>query len=230
MDKEPHHQPLLSLLFSTASTLVSNVFNIVPGSPQDKPTEPSPNLEQFVHDFVLGPAQIEEEEDDNIIVLTSSKMDQTAPNTQECQTLNTELPHHSPIANSPIRATQSTISDTSKKTDDLENDITETDYQDDIPGTPPSEGAPMLGLYLLEKVSYLIQLHPHLPILLREASSMELLYSFETHGMSLNTLYSKTKDKGPCLVVIKDSQGKVFGAFSNESLSIHHGYHGNGSW
>lgn len=56
------------------------------------------------------------------------------------------------------------------------------------------------------------------------------MYSLEQHGASLNTLYSLTAEGGPCIIAIKSTDGDVFGVFCSESIAIHHGYYGNGSW
>ena len=59
---------------------------------------------------------------------------------------------------------------------------------------------------------------------------MVKLYCTATHGISLKTLYGKTKEWGPIIIAIQDENGKLFGGFSNVGLLLRHGYSGNGSW
>ncbi|KAH9250408.1 hypothetical protein BASA81_011816 [Batrachochytrium salamandrivorans] len=72
-------------------------------------------------------------------------------------------------------------------------------------------------------------LHPYLPPLLREASCLDLLYSIEQHGISLNTLYRLCAESGPCLLALRDDNNNAFGAFANESLQLKSGFFGNGT-
>jgi len=56
-----------------------------------------------------------------------------------------------------------------------------------------------------------------------------LLYSPQKHGYSINTFYSKLKDKGPTILMIRDTNQFVFGAFLSESWkSDNQGYYGTG--
>ncbi|KAJ3076687.1 Nuclear receptor coactivator 7 [Podochytrium sp. JEL0797] len=85
------------------------------------------------------------------------------------------------------------------------------------------------------------QLRPSLPPLYRESPTWRLIYSLDHHGISLNTLYhnceslvgtngsSGSQGGDPVLLVIKDVDGGVFGAFASETLKVHNGYYGNGS-
>ncbi|KAI8641285.1 TLDc domain-containing protein [Parasitella parasitica] len=58
---------------------------------------------------------------------------------------------------------------------------------------------------------------------------MTLLYSIDQHGISLHTLYRLVKEnKGPCVLVVKDEDDNVFGAFLNETLRPDKRYYGNG--
>ncbi|KAI8909618.1 TLD-domain-containing protein [Gorgonomyces haynaldii] len=82
---------------------------------------------------------------------------------------------------------------------------------------------PLLNVHLMKKI------HPYLPPLLREAEETVLLYSLDEHGISINTLYKQTSEKGSCLIVIKDDNQTVFGGFCSDSLEPQTGFHGNGS-
>mmetsp|Transcript_1171 Transcript_1171/g.4130 ORF Transcript_1171/g.4130 Transcript_1171/m.4130 type:complete len:629 (+) Transcript_1171:203-2089(+) len=62
-----------------------------------------------------------------------------------------------------------------------------------------------------------------------QVARWECLYSTQSSGISLQTLYrSCTKGKSPCVLVIKDMAGAVFGAFTNERWKVHQRYFGNG--
>jgi len=61
------------------------------------------------------------------------------------------------------------------------------------------------------------------------SSDWSLLYSTDKHGISINTFYSKVKEKGPTILLIEDSNHYVFGAFVSESWkSDYQGYYGTG--
>ncbi|CEI93600.1 hypothetical protein RMCBS344292_07831 [Rhizopus microsporus] len=73
------------------------------------------------------------------------------------------------------------------------------------------------------------KLRVHLPRRYRLAPEMALLYSLDQHGISLSTLYRLVKNnKGPCVLVIKDADNNVFGAYLNESLKPGTRYYGTG--
>ncbi|TFK59542.1 TLD-domain-containing protein [Pluteus cervinus] len=83
-------------------------------------------------------------------------------------------------------------------------------------------------------------IRPHLPALARLPRSWSLLYSLDQHGISLNTLYSRcetlsqTKPGAPkmvgALVIIKDSEDSLFGAWIGEGIKMSRGkgYYGSG--
>jgi len=66
-----------------------------------------------------------------------------------------------------------------------------------------------------------------LPVLLRFKYSWHLCYSTTIHGISLQTLYRRVEDAGPCLLVIEDANACVFGAFASDGLKPRHGCHGD---
>lgn len=55
-----------------------------------------------------------------------------------------------------------------------------------------------------------------------------LLYSTARHGVSLNTFYMKTRNRGPSVMLVEDSEGFVFGAFVSESWEVRKGFYGTG--
>jgi len=69
---------------------------------------------------------------------------------------------------------------------------------------------PVLTEYLAEII------RSRLPKLLQEATKWNLMYSLDQHGARLSTLYRLIEDQGPCVIVLKNSENEVFGAFVNE--------------
>jgi len=55
-----------------------------------------------------------------------------------------------------------------------------------------------------------------------------LAYSTARHGMSLNTLMRRAQGRRPCVMVVKDMQGHVFGCYTSEAWHKHHRYYGDG--
>ncbi|KAL7416448.1 TLD-domain-containing protein [Mrakia frigida] len=78
-------------------------------------------------------------------------------------------------------------------------------------------------------------IRPHLPPRQRLESKWTLLYSLDQHGSSLTTLYylcNKFAEKRPesgNVIVVKDSEGGLFGAYVNEAFRVKPGsYYGSG--
>ncbi|CAO3610544.1 unnamed protein product [Mucor hiemalis] len=72
-------------------------------------------------------------------------------------------------------------------------------------------------------------LKAQLPRRYRLAPEMNLLYSLDQHGISLSSLYRLVKNtKGPIVLVIKDGDDNIFGAFLNETLKAGPRYYGTG--
>ncbi|OAC98607.1 hypothetical protein MUCCIDRAFT_150149, partial [Mucor lusitanicus CBS 277.49] len=67
-----------------------------------------------------------------------------------------------------------------------------------------------------------------LPNRIGVSSTWSLIYSLDQHGASLNTLYQKSYNKGPCLLVIRDDQDQVFGAYLSEGIHIDTSCYGTG--
>ena len=72
--------------------------------------------------------------------------------------------------------------------------------------------------------------------MLQEAASWNLVYSMNQHGISLNTLYSKTQTAGPVVLMIRDTNNGeflvmvgIFGAFADQGLVLQKGFYGSGS-
>ena len=77
---------------------------------------------------------------------------------------------------------------------------------------------------------YHFQIRPNLPPIPRLSGSWSLLYSLDQHGISLNTLYTQcSTNHGGSLVVIKDSEDTIFGAWLGENVHQSKGaYYGSG--
>jgi len=75
---------------------------------------------------------------------------------------------------------------------------------------------------------YLITLQRYLPARLRLIDKWHLLFGTQTHGISLNTFYTRTKDEGPSIIVIKDKGGRIFGGFASDSWRIESRFYGTG--
>ncbi|KAK0454161.1 TLD-domain-containing protein [Desarmillaria tabescens] len=75
-------------------------------------------------------------------------------------------------------------------------------------------------------------IRPRLPALSRLPRTWTLLYSLDQHGISLNTLYSRSEQPKPAgaLVVMKDDGDTIFGAFVGDGIrqSRGRGYYGSG--
>lgn len=80
-----------------------------------------------------------------------------------------------------------------------------------------------------------MQIRPGLPPRLRLSTTWTLLYSLDQHGISIQTMYERMRvglcgsDSGVVLVV-KDADGSMFGAYVNEGLKESRSYYGDGTW
>ncbi|KAG2182937.1 hypothetical protein INT44_005918 [Umbelopsis vinacea] len=72
------------------------------------------------------------------------------------------------------------------------------------------------------------RLRDYLPPRQNVKQNWHLEYSFDSHGISLSTLYAKVHDKGPCILAIRDEYDGVFGAYISEPLHTNRLYYGNG--
>lgn len=48
----------------------------------------------------------------------------------------------------------------------------------------------------------------------------KLLFNSNVHGQSFSTLVKNIVDKGPCLVIVKDTRGFIFGGYTSSNLGI----------
>lgn len=72
------------------------------------------------------------------------------------------------------------------------------------------------------------QISIYLPGILRLSKNWKLLYSIDQHGLSLSTLFRNVRNKGPCVIAIRDSEDQVFGAFLSEPPEPSPSYYGTG--
>ncbi|OAD69711.1 hypothetical protein PHYBLDRAFT_78272 [Phycomyces blakesleeanus NRRL 1555(-)] len=67
-----------------------------------------------------------------------------------------------------------------------------------------------------------------LPARVAVADKWSLLYSLDQHGCSLSTLYNRIHDKGPCLLVLQNTEDETFGAYLSEPFKVNSKYYGSG--
>eukprot|EP01112_Ceratiomyxa_fruticulosa_P016458 TRINITY_DN4981_c0_g1_i1.p1 TRINITY_DN4981_c0_g1~~TRINITY_DN4981_c0_g1_i1.p1 ORF type:complete len:818 (+),score=190.30 TRINITY_DN4981_c0_g1_i1:195-2648(+) len=73
----------------------------------------------------------------------------------------------------------------------------------------------------------LSQIAEHFPFKHRFSNWINL-YSTSRHGISINTMYAKLRNKGPVVILIEDANHYVFGGFASESLHTTQRYYGTG--
>lgn len=84
----------------------------------------------------------------------------------------------------------------------------------------------------LETSAFLTERHvhylwSHLPEYLT-CNDMELVYDTRRHGWNVLSFYSHVMDKGPTLLVVKDTRDQIFGCFSSSSWKQSADVYGNG--
>jgi len=79
-----------------------------------------------------------------------------------------------------------------------------------------NDTAPVLDINLAEII------RSRLPNLLQEATTWKLLYSLDQHGSALSTLYNRIHGQGPCIMVLRSSDGEIFGAYLSEAFDPSH--------
>ena len=73
-------------------------------------------------------------------------------------------------------------------------------------------------------------LYTSIPKRLRIKRSLTLIYSMQLHGSSLNTFYERSNaGYGTCqILVIRDTEDNIFGAYTSEPFRKNNGFYGNG--
>ncbi|KAI9482686.1 MAG: TLD-domain-containing protein [Benjaminiella poitrasii] len=80
---------------------------------------------------------------------------------------------------------------------------------------------------MTEAIAELIR--PYIPKRYRIAQKWGLIYSLDQHGISLSTLYTLMKRyDGPCIMILKDADKQIFGAYLSNSLALQNYYYGTG--
>ncbi|KAJ1908446.1 oxidation resistance protein 1 [Coemansia sp. IMI 209127] len=72
-------------------------------------------------------------------------------------------------------------------------------------------------------------LRPMLPVQQRLAKSWRLVYSIDQHGISIHTMLDLCAHEKAILLAIKDTKGKVFGAYLNEPIRLSPSFYGQGT-
>ena len=71
------------------------------------------------------------------------------------------------------------------------------------------------GSFLLENTDYDDKMREWLG----SDYDMKLLYRASEHGYTANSFYEYCDDKGPTLIIIKSSEGWIFGGYTTQSWS-----------
>ncbi|XP_058011294.1 MTOR-associated protein MEAK7 [Ahaetulla prasina] len=86
------------------------------------------------------------------------------------------------------------------------------------------QGMAFVSLLDLPSITYL---NAHLPSELRD--KWQLLFASRIHGESFTQLCGHVVNKGPCVLVLKDADGYIFGGFSSCSWEVKPQFQGNNS-
>ena len=94
-------------------------------------------------------------------------------------------------------------------------DVTDDSMYSLMPVCEHADWSSMSSILDLPSILYLnahLQKELHTP--------WRLLFSSRVHGESFSVLVKKIQDQGPTVLIIKDSDGHVFGGFASESWSV----------
>ncbi|KAM6300445.1 MTOR-associated protein MEAK7 [Aegotheles albertisi] len=84
-----------------------------------------------------------------------------------------------------------------------------------LPGCKGVKGRRLVSLFDIPSIMYL---NSHLPAELQH--KWQLLFSSRLHGESFSQLCAHIVNKGPCLVILKDLDGYIFGGFASHSWEV----------
>nr|XP_020657592.1 TLD domain-containing protein 1 [Pogona vitticeps] len=97
--------------------------------------------------------------------------------------------------------------------------------RDTVPLLPECKGVKGHRFVSLLDLPSIIYINSQLPAELRH--KWRLLFSSRLHGESFTQLCSHIVNKGPCVLVLKDSDGYIFGGFSSCSWEVKPQFQGN---
>ncbi|NXE52200.1 TLDC1 protein, partial [Casuarius casuarius] len=83
---------------------------------------------------------------------------------------------------------------------------------------PDCKGIKGRGLISLLDIPSIIYINSHLPAELQQ--KWRLLFSSRVHGESFSQLCGHIVNKGPCIVILKDLDGYIFGGFASHSWEV----------
>ncbi|KFV41509.1 TLD domain-containing protein 1, partial [Tyto alba] len=83
---------------------------------------------------------------------------------------------------------------------------------------PSCKGIKRRGLVSLFDIPSIIYINSHLPAELQH--KWQLLFSSRLHGESFSQLCGHIVNKGPCLVILQDLDGYIFGGFASHSWEV----------
>ncbi|NXK89464.1 TLDC1 protein, partial [Formicarius rufipectus] len=83
---------------------------------------------------------------------------------------------------------------------------------------PRCKGMKGRGLVSLLDIPSIMYLNSHLPAELQH--KWQLLFSSRLHGESFSQLCGHVVNKGPCIVILRDSDGYLFGGFASQSWEV----------
>ena len=83
---------------------------------------------------------------------------------------------------------------------------------------PACKGIKRRGLVSLFDIPSIIYINSHLPAELQH--KWQLLFSSRLHGESFSQLCGHIVNKGPCIVILKDLDGYIFGGFASHSWEV----------
>ncbi|KAI8901132.1 TLD-domain-containing protein [Globomyces pollinis-pini] len=236
----PHSAPLLSLLYNSASTFLSHIVADSPKLQNDNLSSNDNSHENQLFNQKIQSVDKDSVHNENITAQTDTSLVSFIYDLAGFGNNNSLI--------SPIKPDDQLDHPSNPPSDVIESEVPypnatalfdaselkEFDFEETIEEKPTHDVyVPVVD----EKIKYdkpivdsdlIEELVPSLPIILRESTNVVLLYSIEKNGISLNTLYSKVNEQGPCLIAIKDIEGNVFGAFVSESIHTNSHYYGNG--
>lgn len=92
-----------------------------------------------------------------------------------------------------------------------------------VPSCKGIKGRELVSLFDIPSIIYI---NSHLPAELQH--KWQLLFSSRVHGESFSQLCGHIVKKGPCIVILKDLDGYIFGGFASHSWEVKPQFQGKG--